>query len=453
MREMRILSPTAILGYGFPLSSFKNGMELEPHLIAVDAGSTDPGPYYLGAGVSFTHRNAVKRDLTLLLEGAISQKIPLIIGTAGGCGGAPHLQWNLEIIREIAAEKGLSFKLALIPAEIDKNLVRDALRQGQISPLKGVPELTEDDISQATRIVGQMGIEPITVAIEGGAQVILAGRAYDPAVFAAFPIMGGYDRGLAFHMGKILECASIAAIPGSGSDCAIGYLRDDHFIIEPLNPNRQCTVTSVSAHTLYEKSNPYILPGPGGHLDLRETRFTQIGEGSVKIEGSRFQPSEEYTIKLEGAKKVGYRTISVSGVRDPIMIPQLDFILNEVQDRVRDNFSELGEGSYLNFRLYGKNGVMGPLEPEKYITPYEVGIIIDVVARTQDMANTICSFARSTLLHFGYAGRLATAGNLAFPFSPSDINMGEVYNFCIYHLMKVEDGKTLFPVEFIEIGG
>jgi hypothetical protein len=48
--EIRILSPTAILGYGFPESSFQAGLARKPHLIAVDAGSTDPGPYYLGAG-------------------------------------------------------------------------------------------------------------------------------------------------------------------------------------------------------------------------------------------------------------------------------------------------------------------------------------------------------------------------------------------------------------------
>ena len=63
MKEYRVLSPTAILGYGFPEESFKAGLDRKPHLIAVDAGSTDPGLYYLGAGVSFTDRSAVKPDL------------------------------------------------------------------------------------------------------------------------------------------------------------------------------------------------------------------------------------------------------------------------------------------------------------------------------------------------------------------------------------------------------
>ena len=36
----RVLSPTAILGYGFPVSSFREGLRRRPHVIAVDAGST-----------------------------------------------------------------------------------------------------------------------------------------------------------------------------------------------------------------------------------------------------------------------------------------------------------------------------------------------------------------------------------------------------------------------------
>ncbi len=40
--ELKILSPTAILGYGFPETSFSTGLALHPDVIGVDAGSTDP---------------------------------------------------------------------------------------------------------------------------------------------------------------------------------------------------------------------------------------------------------------------------------------------------------------------------------------------------------------------------------------------------------------------------
>jgi hypothetical protein len=453
MEEIRVLSPTAILGYGFPMKSFKEGMKRHPHVIAVDAGSTDPGPYYLGAGVSFTDRTAVKRDLEILISAAIEEEIPVIIGSAGGSGGNPHLDWNVDIVKEIAEEKGLSFKMAIIRAELDKEYVIDKIEKGKVTPLDPAPDITKDEIQKTVRIVGQMGVEPFIKALDEGVQVILAGRAYDPVVFAAFAIKNGYDMGLATHMGKILECACIAAVPGSGSDCMIGYLGKDYFKVQPLNPARKCTTLSVSAHTLYEKTNPYILPGPGGILDLTNTKFEQDTENSVKVSGSKFIPSETYTIKLEGVKKVGYRTVSIAGTRDPIMIEQIDEIIDGVRERVADNFKDANFKYHLDFKIYGRNGVMGALEPKKKISGHELGIIIEAVADSQTISNTICSFARSTMLHYGYKGRIATAGNLAFPYSPSDIQAGEVYEFNVYHIIQIEDPCELFPIEIVELGG
>lgn len=168
--------------------------------------------------------------------------------------------------------------MAVIHAEIPKSIVAEKLAQGKISPLGPVPQLTAGELDKSVRIVGQMGVEPFIKALEEGAQVIVAGRAYDPAVFAAMAIKMGYDAGLAVHMGKILECACIAAVPGSGSDCMMGYLSEDCFGVEPMNPARKCTTLSVAAHTLYEKSNSYVLPGPGGIRDITQVEYKQETE-------------------------------------------------------------------------------------------------------------------------------------------------------------------------------
>jgi len=448
----RVLSPTAILGYGFPTSSFEAGMRENPHVLAVDAGSTDPGPWYLGAGASFTDRNAVKRDLEIMIPAAIEADIPVIIGSAGGSGGEPHLQWNLEIIREIASERNLSFPIAVIHAEIDQELVREAVKAGRVSPLHPAPELKPEALDATVRIVGQMGMDPFLKALDTGARVILAGRAYDPAVFAAMAVRAGFDRGLAIHMGKILECAAIASTPGSGSDCMMGWLYDNSFEVEPLNPARRCTTLSVAAHTLYEKTDPYRLPGPGGLLDLTETSFTAVNDRRVRVSGSRFVPADAYTIKLEGVRSLGFRTVSLAGVHDPIMIGQMDDILTSVRERVTDNFSARRLSYRLDFRQYGRNGVMGALEPHPEEVPHELGIVIEALADSQETANTIVSFARSTLLHFGYPGRISTAGNLAFPYSPSDFKVGEVFGFSLYHLISVDDPCELFPMEIVASG-
>ena len=449
-KPLILLSPTAILGYGFPEASFFRGLSFNPHLIAVDAGSSDPGPYYLGSGEPFVSRGAVKRDLSYLLQAALSRKIPLLIGTAGGSGAKPHLQWCREIMLEVAREEGLSFRLAVIPADIPKDFLLRQVAAGKVEPLGPVPELTAAAVEETTYLVGQMGVEPLIAALEGGADVILAGRSYDPVLFAALPIKEGYPAGLALHLGKILECAAIAALPGSGSDAMLGFLEKDQFMVEPASPKRRATVESVAAHTLYEKGDPYRLPGPGGLLDLHESSFEQSTERRVAVKGSRFLPASTYTVKLEGAKLIGHRVITVAGARDPHFIASLDSITQGVKERTVDNFAAEANRFQLNFHIYGRDGVMGQQEPQPRAA-HEVGIVIEAVADNPELAAVVLGFARSTMLHYGFPGRLSTAGNLAFPYSPSDFKVGGAYAFSVYHLLKVEDPEKLFPITYEEV--
>ncbi|MBQ7529897.1 acyclic terpene utilization AtuA family protein [bacterium] len=454
-KEYKILSPTAILGYGFPAESFQRGIEENPDLIAVDAGSTDPGPYYLGAGKAFTDRLGVKSDLRAMLVNGIKKNIPIVIGTAGGSGARPHVDWCRAIIEEIAKEENLKFRMGVVYADVDVEEVVKGIKEGALLPLDDQPVPTEEEVRQCPYIVAQMGPEPLQKMISKGCQVILGGRCYDPSCFSARPIAEGYDRALATHLGKILECAAIAATPGSGSDSVIGILKEDSFILQALSPERKFTAQSTAAHTLYEKSDPFHLPGPGGSLDLTNVTFTELGDGRVEVRGTKFVPTPKYQVKLEGSRCVGYRTISVCGTHDPILISKIDEVCQQVKDRVEHLLErENAQGkSKVFFHIYGKNGVMGDLEHGDYPLPHELGIVMEVLADTQEQANTVCSITRSTFLHYGYEGRISTAGNLAFPFSPSDTPMGPCYEFCLYHLLDVDDPTALFSDEVFDIDG
>jgi len=451
-RAHRVLSPTAILGYGFPTDSFYRGLERAPHVIGVDAGSTDPGPYYLGAGESFTSRASVKRDLDLILPAAVELGIPLIIGSAGGAGAREHVDWTIHIIEEIAGARNLSFRLGIIYSDIPPAFVLQQLEDRHIHPLRSVPALRREDIEQSVRIVAQIGAEPVEKALQDGCQVVVCGRCYDPIPFIAPALLEGYPAGLAYHMGKILECGAIAATPGSGRDCILGTISDDGFVLEALNPSRRFTCSSAAAHTLYEKGDPCHLPGPGGAVDLRQVRFQEVGCGRVKVTGSQFIPSRPYTVKLEGVKKVGYRTICLAGIRDPVLIDQLDGVLARVRGEIEETCG--GENrTRLLFRAYGRDGVMGDLEPNRAEASHELGLVIEALGTTQEDADGCCALARSTLLHLSYPGRVSTAGNLAFPYSPSDIRCGPVYGFSIYHLLDLEDPARLFPFTMREVPG
>ncbi len=130
---LRVLSASGQLGYGIPEKAYRAGLERRPHIVGADMGSVDPGPYYLGAGRLATSRRSTKRDLKLVITGALAQGTPVIIGTAGTAGGTPHLAETVDIVREIARDEKLTFRLATIGAEIPKDVVKAAVCAGKNS--------------------------------------------------------------------------------------------------------------------------------------------------------------------------------------------------------------------------------------------------------------------------------------------------------------------------------
>jgi hypothetical protein len=449
--EIRILTPSGMLGYGFPVDHFKMGLALKPHAITIDSGSTDSGPQKLGLGEMTCSREAYVKDIEVLLEAQHSTRIPVLISSAGGDGTNLHVDAFRGIIAEIAQRRGWHFKLASIYADIPKAHIEKELKAGRVEPLGPVPPLDPREIEAATVIVAQMGAEPFLKALDEseGVDVVVSGRSYDPSPTAAMAIRAGFDPALAWHMGKIMECGALCAEPVGRN--VMGYLRRDHFEIEPLNPAERCTTASVAAHTLYEKTHPFLLAGPGGTLDLSQCKYEQVTDRRVRVSGSKFIPSNPYTVKLEGAKTAGYRSIFIAGARDPIFISQIDEILAGVIAGARAYFSDVPEETYqIISHIYGKNGVMGDLEPVK--TPaHELCIIVEVAGATQAIATAICGKVRTSLMHSPYPGRIATAGNLASPFTPLEIPLGQACEFNVYHLMKIDDPTTLFPIRYEEV--
>lgn len=447
--DLRIVAINGCLGYGFDPASLAAAGAESPHMFGADSGSTDAGPYYLGSGASLIRREQMRRDLSLALAQARASRVPLVIGSAAMGGGAPHLLWMRELLLEIAREQGHRLRLATIGAEIPRERVLRALDQGGIAPMPGVGPLTAEAVRSSVRIVGQMGTEPFARALEQGADVVLAGRACDTAIYAALPIARGFDPGLALHLAKIMECGAQCAIPQGTADSLLGVLRRDHFLVRPLAAQRACTPESVAAHTMYEQNDPLRLVEPEGQVDLSDARFDAVDTRTVRVSGSRFVPAPGLTIKLEGARSCGFRSFVLAGVRDAAVIANLDAIEVTVRGIVRANLpAGLREDDYeLGFRVYGRDAVLGRNEPLRTRPSHEVGILVEAVAPTQEQASHVLSLARSSLLHCPFPGRKTTAGNLAFPFSPSDSAAGEVFEFSVYHLMQVEAGENLFPVE------
>ena len=122
------MAVSGMLGYGFTEEAFRRGLELGLDLIACDAGSADPGPYYLGSGTAFVSRLAVKRDLELMVLGGLEAQVPVIIGSAGGSGSDVQVDWTLEILAEICAEHGLSPRVAVVRSEIHRDFLKTKIQ-------------------------------------------------------------------------------------------------------------------------------------------------------------------------------------------------------------------------------------------------------------------------------------------------------------------------------------
>ncbi len=459
MEEIRILSPTGVCGSGFLEASFEKALALKPDFIGCDAGSTDPGPSHLGAGHAAFPRDAVRRDLRLMLLGARKLKVPLLIGSAGTAGGNVHLEWFCGILNEIAAVENLRFKLALIHAEQDKAYLKKRLREGRIKPLQPAPEFNDAVIDRSAHIVGMMGAEPYMRALDAGADVIVAGRSSDTAIFAALPVMRGFPEGIAWHAAKILECGAAAVVNRKTPDCMFAWVRKDHFVVEAPDTTLRCTPQSIASHSLYENADPFKLVECSGTLDLTHSRYETVSERAVKVSGSAFIPASRYTVKLEGAEKIGYQSIVIGSVRDPFIIRQIDDwterLITRIHARVKQVYANRlkHEDYFVNIRIYGKNGTMGPLEPVKEIRSHELCLIIEVTAPTQEIASAIAAIVRHQGLHLPIPEWSGLITALACPYNPAHLERGAVYRFNVNHVAEPDDPYEMFPMELAEING
>lgn len=452
--EIRILAPTGALGAGFDLASFRAGVELDPHVIACDAGSTDSGPSALGSGRPKLSTQAVARDLRHLLAARDELSIPLIVGSCGTSGRDDGVDGVADLVRTIAAAEGYHLRLGLIYSDQAPDVLGELWDHDRIVALPHAPELDREGLT-SSHVVAMMGVEPIEAALAQGCDVVLAGRASDTALFAALPHMQGADPGLTWHAAKTIECGAACAIPPSANGLMV-YLREDHFDVQALQPGSRLTPVSVAAHTLYENADPFRILEPSGALDTTDATYEAIDDRTVRVRGSRFELADTYSNKLEGARLVGFQTVIIGGVRDRIVIDRLPSLIPLAKQYFAAKIVDVFEGTVdpdsvdIDFRLYGTGAVMGSNEPEQ-LSPDEIGVLITVTAPDHETAHAVSTFVAHASSHLPmpeYAGLVTT---IAYPFSPPESDRGPVYEFTLNHVATGVDPCELFRTVTEEI--
>lgn len=415
----------------------------------------DFGPYMLGSGTQFTSEN-FRDNVRPYLNFAKEKGIPFIF-SVGIAGGRIQLDDCLDRVDEVAREDGLELTIGVIDGELDREMLAARLANGsQARRAVDSPYLSEwltaDDVRESEHVVAQMGPEPIMAALAMGVDGVITGRALDVGIYMAPALAAGFPKGPTTHLAKVLECAGLALTPGDPSEPIYGVLDESGITIYPLSEDQEATPRSIAGHSMYERDNPFMEKNPGGYLDLTAASYLQLDDGGVRSEGAIWV-DEPYTVKLEGAKRKGYRTIAVFGIREPKFIAELDGFLGRIRTTIAGSprFGHLDEGKHytVTFDQYGKNGVLGPSEPLLDVVPHEIGLLVDVIAETQELAESLAYFICMELWIKPYPGRQTTAGNLATRFAPPTVNVGSAFQFNVWHLLELDDPVELFPAEVV----
>ncbi len=450
---VRILVPSGALGLNYDKAALARGLALKPDLIAIDGGSTDSGPSYLGRGVSKYSRTSTMVEWRGLMEARAEAGVPLVIGTAGTCGADSALDWMLEITRDCAAELGQRLKVAVLRSSQPVDAIAAAFAAGRVQPLPHAPEVSAETIEGCSNIVALAGAEQIAAALETGADIILAGRTTDTAIIAALPLMRGCHAGGAWHGAKIGECGALCATNPQSGVIVVDF-DDSGFTVTPLADGAHATPHTVSAHMLYENSDPFILYEPGGHLDVTGATYTALDDTSVRVTGSEWVPSDRYTVKLEGAGIQGYQCVLLALLRDPHYVAHAADWANDIRAKcgakVCDRLGLEEDAFSIELRLIGQNASFGALET-RVADPVEIGVLGIVTAQTEALAEEIGKMLNPYLLHHPLTQQ-EEQPTFAFPFSPAEMGRGAVYGFRLNHVLELDDPMAAFQLEVIEIG-
>ena len=447
---VKVLIPSGALGLGYDRDALARGIAANPDIIAIDGGSTDSGPHYLGTGTSKYSRNSTKAEWAELMAARAQAGVPLVIGTAGTCGADDAVDWLVEITREIAADRGERLKVAVLKSGQDGEAMADALDAGRITPLDPAPDISADRLKECTNIVALAGAEQIQAALDTGADIVIAGRTTDTAIISALPLARGCHPGGAWHGAKIGECGALATTSPNTGTILIEFDADG-FTMTPMGTEARATPHTVSAHMLYENSDPYRLYEPGGYLDVSAAQYDAIDDRRVRVTGCEWVVTDSYNVKLEGARRAGFQTVSLVLVRDARYVENIRQWVDDIHNKCTAKAKARVDGRFeIELRIIGADATLGPLDSSA-VMGSEVGVMGIVTAETEALSREVAKMLNPYLLHHPLTEQ-EEMPTFAFPFSPPEMPRGEVYEFCLNHVLALADPMDAFRLTVLEIG-
>ena len=236
-----------------------------------------------------------------------------------------------------------------------------------------------------------LGAQPIVDALQAGADVVLTGRAADPALFLGPLIhafgwsMSDWDRlGQGTVVGHLLECAGqitggYFADPGvkdvpnlARLGFPIGEVSEDGTVVVTKVPHAGGCVTEATCkeQLLYEIHDPQRYLQPDVAADFTHVSVTQSGVDRVRVAGGRGAPCTD-TLKASVAYLDGYIGEGQISYGGPGALARARLALDVVRERLAMTGLAARE---LRCDLIGVDSLYGPMEAAKQSEPYEVRV-------------------------------------------------------------------------------
>ncbi|HZE53611.1 MAG TPA: acyclic terpene utilization AtuA family protein [Bradyrhizobium sp.] len=249
-----------------------------------------------------------------------------------------------------------------------------------------------------------LGAEPIAAALSGGADIVITGRASDPALFLA-PMVHAFGwalddwnlLGQGTVAGHLLECAGqitggYFADPGFKdiSDLArlgfpIGEVGEDGSLVitKVAGSGGAVTAQTCKEQLLYEVHDPTRYLQPDVTADFSQVKVEEVGKDRVRVSGGR------------GSQRTGTLKVSVGYVDSFIGEGQISYAGpgavargRLALDIVRERLKLTGvAASELRFELIGVDSLHGAQVSNHANEPYEVRV--RVAGRTENWREAV----------------------------------------------------------------
>ena len=314
--------------------------------------------------------------------------------------GAANPEAAARKTAEIARSLGLS---ALKIAAVVGDDVLDACKDGDLKIME-----FDGSIKQlGNRLLSAnayLGAEPMAQALTSGADIVITGRASDPALFLA-PMIHAFGwamddwnlLGQGTVAGHLLECAGqitggYFADPGYKEvpDLArlgfpIGEVGEDgSLVITKVNGSGGAvTARTCKEQLLYEVHDPRKYFQPDVVADFSQVTVEEIGPDRVRVSGGRGTPRTD-TLKISVGYVDGYIGEGQISYAGPGALARGRLALEIVRERLK--LTDVA-ASELRFELVGVDALHGPEISARANEPYEVRVRVS--GRTENLREAI----------------------------------------------------------------